>query len=157
MCNTSFCLTVKKVIAEVWFDDYFSFFFSLGFTKPETGSTWKILWDVGCSSQKRWMGTYWKLYLQCWLSLDLKEASSLTLQVLFIWSFHWAECDIAFSILFIFIYFLFLNLSLFRKYFQTWELILVFSSCLSILGRWCQVKHCNMLKYPLVPSIIVYC
>ena len=51
-CNTYFCLTVKRVIAEAWCDNYFSFLFSFGFTKPETRSTWKILWRVGCNSQK---------------------------------------------------------------------------------------------------------
>ena len=120
MCNTSFCLTVKRVIAEAWFDDLFFFFFSLGFTKPDTGSTRQILWRVGCNSQKRWIGAYWKLYLYGCVSLDLNEASCLTLKVLFIRSFHWADCDIVFSILYIFIYFLFPNSSLFPKYFQTW-------------------------------------
>ena len=89
-CNTSFSL--KRMGWQKKLD--LITYSSLGFTKSETGSTWKILRRVGCGSQKRWMGAYWKLYLHGWVSLDLNEVykwKSLANFGSFIWSFHWAD------------------------------------------------------------------
>ena len=119
-CNTSFSLTVKRVGWQKKLD--LMTFFSLGFTKPETGSTWKILQRVGCGSQKRWMGAYWKLYLHGWVSLDLNEVykwKSLSNFGSFIWSFHWADFFF-FYFFFILFCFLFLNSPLLYNDFQTW-------------------------------------
>ena len=118
-CNTSFSL--KRVGWQKNLD--LMNYFSLGFTKSETGSTWKILRRVGCGSQKRWMGAYWKSYLHGWVSLDLNEVykwKSLSNFGSFIWSFHWADFFFFLFFFFILLCFLFLNSPLLYNDFQTW-------------------------------------
>ena len=122
MCNTSFCLTVKKVIAEACLMAYFSFLFSLGFTKPETGWTWKILWRVGCNSVKRWMGAYWKLYLHGRYLFDHFIGQSVILLFLF------------YLFLFTFLFWIrFCSISISKL--RLMKLILAFSSCLGWLWK----------------------
>ena len=63
----------------------FFFLFSLFFTKPETESTWKILWRVGCNSQKNMDGCLLEILL-AWLGKSRLKWSkwwNLTLQDLF--------------------------------------------------------------------------
>ena len=73
MSITSFCLTVKKVIA--WFDDSFFFSFLAFFYQARDRINLKNFMARVLKFTKRWVGAYWKLYLYGWVSLDFSKAS----------------------------------------------------------------------------------
>ena len=79
----------------------------------------KDLMTRGLQFTKKMDGCLLEIVL-AWLGKSRLKSSKQSYTASFIWSFDWADCDIAFSFLFIFIYLFFLDSSLFHKYFQTW-------------------------------------
>ena len=102
-CNTYFCLTVKRVIAEAYVITIFLFFFLLVLPSQRQGQRERF-YDVWVAIHKKiWMGAYWKLYLHGWLSLDLNEASSVNCKF-YLFDHFIGQIVILFFLLYLFLF-----------------------------------------------------
>ena len=140
MCNTYFCLTVKRVIAEAWCDNYFSsLFFFLVLPSQRQGQRERF-YDVWVAIHKKiWMGAYWKLYLHGWLSLDLNEASSVSCKF-YLFDHFIGQIVILFFLLYLFLFtfFFWIRLgSINISKLGLMKVMLAFSSCLGRLWKKC--------------------